>query len=203
MKFFTADLLERFGSEDEDIALTAHEELEKRSEQYGRRLHEIWNQLPGRLQELQDQFYLHDARVIAVFDPMLPAILPTERCLTARTAIRELAHCARRGSLIPVRVGVQLDTPPRDALILQYGSALVEQIIEHSALKEEQCPYLEWLHDEIDVLPGEQAIEFRHSILFSGGIEVRLRFKDFDFTTLPATNHDRDVSAASQGTTLS
>jgi hypothetical protein len=181
MNFFTPDLLERFSSDDEEIALVAHEELEKRSEQYARRLHEIWNQLPGRLQKLQDQFYLHDARVIAVFDPMLPILWP-ERYLTAKTAIRELELCTRGGCLSPVRFGVQLDTSPRDSLILEYGSALVEQILEHSALKEEQCPYLEWLHDEIDMLPAEQGIEFRHSILFTNGIEIRLRFRDFDFT---------------------
>src|SRR5262249_48231029 len=32
MKYFTPDLLERFGSKDERIALAAHEELEERSE---------------------------------------------------------------------------------------------------------------------------------------------------------------------------
>ncbi len=51
MKFFTPDLINRFGSEDDRIAVAAHQEFEERSEEYLRHLHEIEEQsaatLPG------------------------------------------------------------------------------------------------------------------------------------------------------------
>ena len=52
MKFFTPDLLDRFGSEDDDVAFEANRELEARSEGYLRHLHEIAEKLPQRMREL-------------------------------------------------------------------------------------------------------------------------------------------------------
>src|SRR5439155_6665260 len=65
MKFYTPDFLERFGSEDEDIALAAHDELERCSEAYSQHVDEIEGKLPQRFRDLLNQFYLHDARVIS------------------------------------------------------------------------------------------------------------------------------------------
>jgi hypothetical protein len=65
MNFFTPDLLVRFGSEDDQLAEAAHEEVELRTEAYVRALQEIEPKLPPRLRDLIDQFYLHDARVIS------------------------------------------------------------------------------------------------------------------------------------------
>jgi hypothetical protein len=64
MKFFTPDLLERFGSEDDRIALAAQEVLEQRSQQYLEHLGAIKAKLPPRFREMQERFYLHDARVV-------------------------------------------------------------------------------------------------------------------------------------------
>ena len=41
MKFFTPDLLERFGSEDHLVASAAQDEWEERAEEYARNLSEI------------------------------------------------------------------------------------------------------------------------------------------------------------------
>ena len=65
MKFFTPDLIDRFGSEDDGIALAAQQEFEGRSEEYLRQLREIGEILPERFRELLEQFYLHDSRVIS------------------------------------------------------------------------------------------------------------------------------------------
>ena len=37
---------------------------------------------------------------------------------------------------------------------------------------------------ELELVETGRGKEFRHSILFSNGLELRLRFKDFDFATL-------------------
>ena len=65
MKFFTPDLLDQFGSENDDVAHAAEEELEQRSDAYVRHLGEIEDRLPQRFRDLIDHFYLHDARVIS------------------------------------------------------------------------------------------------------------------------------------------
>ena len=65
MKFFTPNLINRFGSEDDRIAVAAHQEFEERSEGYSRQLHEIEDRLPQRFGELLNQFYMHDSRVIS------------------------------------------------------------------------------------------------------------------------------------------
>ena len=60
MNYFTPDLLERFGSEDDQVALAAQDELEQRSRQYAEHLKGILPKLPPRFREMQERFYLHD-----------------------------------------------------------------------------------------------------------------------------------------------
>ena len=80
-------------------------------------------------------------------------------------------------------IPLQLDTPPREILVLQYRSVQIEYAELHDSLFEE-CPYLEWQYDEVDLVQAGESLEFRHSILFTRGFELRLRFSDFDFATL-------------------
>ncbi len=79
MKFFTPDLLARFASEDERVALPAHDELERRSLDYHEHLKGIARKLPARFLEVQERFYLHDARVIL---PIIPPFQPACLALT-------------------------------------------------------------------------------------------------------------------------
>jgi len=183
MKFFTPDLLNGFGSEDGKIALGAHQELESHSAEYLRQLREIEEKLPQRLRALLEQFYLHDSRVIShssfgICEPGEPG----------HSELWELTHRAKRyaedGRLQSFWIVLQLDTPPREILVLQYRSVLVEGAHLHQALGDEDCPDLEWLYDEVELIPTGRDNEFRHSILFTKGLELRLRFKDFDFATL-------------------
>src|SRR5207244_3245378 len=74
-------------------------------------------------------------------------------------------------------IPLHLDPPPREILVLQYRSVLLEDVRIHDSLFDE-CPYLEWQHDEIDLVQAGESTEFRHSILFTRGFELRLRFKD-------------------------
>ncbi len=183
MKFFTPDLVDGFGSDDDKISLGAHQELESHSEEYLRHLREIEETLPQRLRELLEQFYLHDSRVIShssfgVCEPGEPG----------HTELSELTHGAKRHAeddrLQSFWIVLELDTPPREILVLQYRSVLIEDAYLHQALGDEECPYLEWLYDEVELIPTGRDNEFRHSILFTKGLELRLRFKDFDFATL-------------------
>ncbi len=52
MRFFTPCLLERFGSEDDNVAFEAHQEFEAQSREYLRQLNEIAEKLPQRLRAL-------------------------------------------------------------------------------------------------------------------------------------------------------
>jgi hypothetical protein len=92
-------------------------------------------------------------------------------------------------------IPLQLDTPPREILVLQYRSVQLENAELHESLFDE-CPYLEWQYDEIDLVQDGESTEFRHSILFTRGLEVRLRFRDFDFATLRPMEIAEDLAEA-------
>jgi hypothetical protein len=184
MMFFTPDLINRFGSEDDHVALAAQQEFEGRSEEYLHQLHEIEEKLPQRFRELLEQFYLHDSRVISH-----SSLGISEPGWLGGTKLAEFAPgwtpAWQEESRSPsFWIALELDTPPRKILVLQYRSAVVEEVDLHQSLREEACPDLEWLYDEVDLIHTGRGDEFRHSILFTKGLELRLRFKDFDFATL-------------------
>src|SRR5262249_14231718 len=79
---------------------------------------------------------------------------------------------------------LQLDTPPKEFIVLHYRLGQFVEVSYHWPLGDEGCPYLEWLHDEVDVVPANGQPEIWHSILFSNGLALRLRFLDFDFAPL-------------------
>src|SRR5262249_19065638 len=89
----------------------------------------------------------------------------------------------RRQRMLSFWIPLQLDTPPRETLVFQYRFVRVEKAELHEALYEE-CPELDWQYDEVDVVEGGESSRFRHSILFTRGLELRLEFKDFDFATM-------------------
>jgi hypothetical protein len=183
MKFYTPEFVERFRSEDEDIALAAHDELERCADAYSQHLDEIEGKLPQRFQDLLNQFYLHDARLISHPPLMITDVEWLERALRAGLPAgwRFFEEGERR--LPSYWIPLELDTPPREILILQYRSVSLEDAIIHESLFED-FSYLGWQHDEIDLVQIGESTEFRHSILFTRGLEIRLRFRDFDFATL-------------------
>ena len=184
MKFFTPDLIDRFGSEDDGIAFAAQQEFERRSEEYLRQLHEIEAKLPERFRELLEQFYLHDPRVISHSSLGIPepGWLGDTKLVEFPPAWKPSGQEESRS--LSFWIALQLDTPPREVLALQYRSVLIEEADLHQSLREDECPYLEWQYDEVELIRAGRGKEFRHSILFTKGLELRLRFKDFDFATL-------------------
>jgi hypothetical protein len=196
MKFFTLDLLERFGSEDDRVSSAAEQELERRSQEYVLKLRQIMPKLPARFRELLEQFYLHDARVI----PSLSLSSHEVSCLTmpgpagfsAPSRLSEPGE--RRWPLFSV--GIQLDTPPKNLLVLQYRDVIIEHATSHKHPESDECPCLEWQYDEVDVVETEERTQFRHSILFTNGLELQLRFRDFDFATLKPIEEPRELTGA-------
>src|SRR5436853_357764 len=63
MKYFTPDLLARFGSDDDAVADAASAEWEQVHATYLQHLQSIRAELPRRVRHLLDRFNLHDARV--------------------------------------------------------------------------------------------------------------------------------------------
>jgi hypothetical protein len=181
MKYYTPDLLVRFGSADEQAALAAQEELEERAEKYTKHLKAIQAKLPARFREMEQRFYLHDARLISPGFPF-PAHGPWRlHWLDWFEMYRLEGTPGRLPSLI---FALQLDTPPREVLVLHYRSVVLEELSQHRPFQEEPLPFLEWLHDEIDVVTEKGVHYPLHSILFSNGLELRLQFDDFDYATL-------------------
>jgi hypothetical protein len=178
VKFFTPDLLERFGSQDAEVARAAQEELELRTEEYLRSLEEIGPILPPRFRELLDRFYLHDALVLIQSDFVMNDTEWLEH--SVRAGVSPFAERDRHAPWfwIPLR----LDAPPKEILVLQYRDVEFEDAELHRWGFEE-CPYLEWQHDEVELVETGESVAFRHSILFTRGLELRLKFTDFDFAT--------------------
>src|SRR5207248_4085528 len=134
MKFYTPDFLERFGSEDEDIALAAHDELERRSEEYSQHVEEIEGKLPQRFRDLLNQFYLHDARVISHPPLMITDVEWLERALRAGLSLGWRVFGPRESRLPSYWIPLELDTPPREILVLQYRGVQIENVEIHESI---------------------------------------------------------------------
>jgi hypothetical protein len=81
-------------------------------------------------------------------------------------------------------MALQLDPPPKECLVLHYRLGQTVAMNRHIPLAGERCPFLEWQHDEVEIVPSDGGPEFAHSILFTGGLELQRRFQNFDYTTL-------------------
>lgn len=146
MKYATPELLARFNSNDEEIATQADKEWEAASEQYVKYLETIKHVLPSATQMLLEKYYLHDAQVLS---------------------FTEQSHTAYKLLIL-----LRLDTPPFGTIEIAYYLNGKPEYIDH----EKHLPSLNplvWLQDEFEV--GHCAT-FLHSILFSGGKELRIPF---------------------------
>jgi hypothetical protein len=150
MKYFTRELIERFGSLDDAIADAADAEWEDAVDRHVNQFETIRERLPAALSHLWDSFYLHDADVLAM---------------------------GRQGQRFVIVL--RLDVPPRELLILKY-ELVEEPLIDTAALPpEERCNHMQWMYDEIGWVGGEQEYA-THSILFSNGWEVELHLRDLE-----------------------
>ena len=153
MKYFTPDLLIRYGSPDVEVAEGAFKDWERRQATYLTKLDAIREKLPKKLQSLLKNFYLHDAKVVGAF--------------TSKKTFF---------------IVLQLDAQRDRFLVVRYKLAGKPRFFEHSSAAE-KTPPLEWLYDEIHVQKAKPSPVFRQSILFTGGRELRLAFRDLDWDT--------------------
>jgi hypothetical protein len=130
MKYFTPDMLERYGSADDADADQAQAAWEIASEDYSRQYKSIERSLPSRFRSVLDRFYLHDARLFGA-SVEAPYLFLT----------------------------MQLDAPPHEVLVVQYH-LLKKPVILHSARVSDPCPFFEWLYDEVDVKEVDSIVFF-------------------------------------------
>jgi hypothetical protein len=173
MKYMTPELIARFRSEDDAVAEPAAIEWERQCEAYRKHLQEIRAGLSRGAKLLSRRYYLHNAKALAMAADKVPYF----------------------------SIFLELDTPAESAsetrLELRYrlvgGLHKGYEMVKHEALAGDGKPLAWWLYDEIDLSRGEVPA-MTHSILFTGGYEIRLTFfavscRRLDFLSLP-TNDD-------------
>ncbi len=165
MKFFPPDFYLRFASDDDAVALEAHEEWERRVKRYRRHYKKIEGTLPLKMSQFQTEQCLHDADVFA------PAVLPN----TAPWEEGKVVIVAQQlNTLFPEYANT--------LAILHYtitSPPVVEVPLDSPVFKKVQ-PI--WLYDEVDVV---EAGVFSHEILISDGRVVKLLFSDFNYHIAP------------------
>src|SRR5437667_5445299 len=154
MNYMTPDLIARTRSDDDDIAEGAAAEWRHRCEAYRVRVKEIKPHLPLGLRRLLRGYSLHDAKVLTM-------------------AAGKSPHFS---------IFFELDNPsgPEDQhLELRYrlagGVGKGLEFVQHEALVGDGNPFGWCMYDEIDLQEGPVEA-FTHSLLFTGGCELRLTF---------------------------
>jgi hypothetical protein len=148
MKYFTPDRIVQGQSTDDAVLNRHEEEWDRVCDDYEAYLATVRPHFPPGLRSLIDGYYLHDATIQGM---------------------------GQQGRVFVVVL--QLDTPPRSLLTLQY------QLIEDPVVIRDALPAqvrskgdrVEWLYDE---LGAETPPTWTHSILLNNGWEVRLHFSD-------------------------
>lgn len=156
MKYMTSDLLARIRSPETAVAEAALAEWQESCDRYNRHVEDIQAGLPRAARKLlSPRFNLHDARVVTLAVDEAPLL----------------------------SIYVERDNPshPGDRYLeLRYrlagdrGAAL--KLTKHAALAADGRPLGWWLYDEFEVVREGQITTFAHSILFTGGIELKVLF---------------------------
>jgi hypothetical protein len=154
MKYFTPELLARYGAPDDWVADAAHAEWEAATEKYQKQFRSIERQLPKRLRGLLRRYYLHDATVsfAGVADEVLHLTL-------------------------------KLDAPPRETVFLRYRLVSEVKMVAHTLAAHEATQALSWLYDEIDVVGEGVFPVIEQRILLSNGLELMIQFQDLSYST--------------------
>lgn len=150
MRYFTPDLIDRFGSSDSAVANAADEEWEALNEQYESYLRQIEPHLPVHVRAFND-LLLHDARVYSV---------------------------ARQGDHL--LLVLHKDIPPRDLVVLRYTLTEEPYINREALSAPHRSPVMDFLYDEFELIHGGERPEYAQAILFGNGWEMRLRFRDVE-----------------------
>jgi hypothetical protein len=163
MKYFTPELLAKYGAHDEKVADAAHVEWEGATEKYQNDFRAIQSQLPKKFRALLQRYYFHDARVcfVGIEDQVFHLTL-------------------------------QLDAPPRETLFLRYRIVSEVKMVSHVMVGHDNSQPLTWLYDEVDIASEGVFPVIEHRILLSNGLELAIQFQELSYSsakTLPLIAH--------------
>ena len=186
MKYLLPELHVQLNSANDDLADAAEEAIDLASEQYNRHWEAIKPHLPASVVRFYDEQFLHDADIFG------PARLPGTGGLSGGEVV-----------IIAQQIN-SLNADYLNTLAFLYYTITEEPRVEipvpSDAFHRGQ-PH--WIWDEFDIVePGV----FAHSILYSDGRVVTIRFRDFRyeiapliapdvFKTLPAVPADKAAPA--------
>lgn len=173
MKYFTPELVIRFGSLDDEVADAAQHEWEEALENYEKHLQQLRPDFPAPLQQLE-LLLLHDAKVLSI--------------------------AQRQKQLIMV---LHKEIPPRDLVILTYELESELLIVKEALPAQFRREVMEFMYDEIEVTHNNQHAVFCQSILFSNGWEIRLQFSNIEIVLAEPRFAMLDVAGASSSTIAS
>jgi len=154
MKYFTPDLLARYGSADDRIADAADVEWEIATEAYQKHFRSIERELPKKFRSLLRRYQFHDATVsfVGMNDQVL-------------------------------HLTVQLDAPPRETIFLRYLLVdEFKMVSDADSSPQPKLPLL-WLYDEIDIVSNGAYPTIEQRIVFSDGLELSIPFQDMTYST--------------------
>jgi len=149
MKYFTKDLLERYGSQDDAVANSADAEWETAIDRYEAYLQTIRPDMPESLRQLEDGFCFHDARILSM---------------------------GRRDDTFVI--SLQLDMPPNELVTIIYILSGAPEINKEPFADGKDTPLPWWLYEEIEQVGTDDGKHFVYSILFSNGWEITLPFRE-------------------------
>jgi hypothetical protein len=153
VKYFTPDLLAECRSSDPDVAEAAAVKWQGRAEAYRKRLREIHHRLPLGVRKLMRSLTLHDAYLLT------------------------MNHAKVRGRP-QFFLNFQLaDGDGRAGVQLRYDVVKPPKVVLHDHVSADTVLFA--LYDEFDVSAGGT---LTHSILMTGGVEVRVRFANLHMT---------------------
>jgi len=150
MRYFTPELIARGQVKDHDLLDRHEEEWDRACERYEATLQAVLPHMPPGLKQIQESYYLHDARVLSM---------------------------GRRGSALVLVL--HLDTPPQSILSFTYDLISEPQIVEEALPAEARfvwSPPL-WLYNEIEQVTGASD-GWREHLLLSNGWEITISFRD-------------------------
>jgi hypothetical protein len=171
VRYFTPDLLAKCRSSDPDVAESAATKWEGRAEAYRKRLHEIHPGLPFGARRMMRSVTLHDACLLDAAEVSLP------------------------GRSHQLFLLFQLaDSDGRAVVQLRYVTVNPPKMVKHESYEPGDTRRFA-LYDEFDVSADGVPT---HSILLTGGVEIRIRFTRLFITSLtrvvvPGRAHDGGI----------
>lgn len=150
MKYFTLDLITRGQSKDSHVLNEVETLWDERCQRYREYIASIRDELCAGLRNIEDNFYLHDAKV------------------------RSMGW--RESTFVIV---LQLDTPPHSLLTFTYELVEPPRIDPHilPEILRSRGELVEWQYDEIEKVAGKPPT-WRQAILLSNGWELVVHFRD-------------------------